>query len=296
MNHSANLFRGWLFAALAVAALGNYGVGQAADVVPNVIYGTDNRQEVRGLTGFDARNAASTVALVDASAVRSNGDGTSRLAAPTLAAAYGVCPSERFRNQPIAAFCSGFLVKNNIVVTAGHCINNYPYTLANTRFVFGYRLLASGQVQNRIPNSAIYRGVQVLADREAAADFAVVRLDRNVSPQVPLPIQRSGAVAVNTPLYVIGYPSGLPAKVATGAHVIASNADFFRANLDTYGGNSGSPVFNATNDKVVGVLVRGAADYVQRGSCYVSSILPNSTGQEESTRTTRIAPFVPAGG
>ena len=148
------------------------------------------------------------------------------------------------------------------MVTAGHCINNYPFTLANTRFVFGYRLLASGQVQNRIPNSAIYRGVQVLADREAAADFAVVRLDRNVSPQVPLPIQRSGAVAVNTPLYVIGYPSGLPAKVATGAHVIASNADFFRANLDTYGGNSGSPVFNATNDKVVGVLVRGAGDYV----------------------------------
>ncbi len=294
MRNHPEPFRRWLAAALTAVALSNHSIVQAAEVEPNVIYGTDNRREVRGLTGLDARNAASTVALVEAATVRSNGDGTSRLVAPTLAAAYAVCPGERFRSQPTAAFCSGFLIKNNIVVTAGHCVDRG--SLASTRFVFGYRLLASGKVQNRIPNSAIYRGVQILADQEAAADFAVVRLDRNVSPQVPLPIQRSGAVAVNTPLYVIGHPSGLPAKVATGAHVFASNADFFRANLDTYGGNSGSPVFNATNDKVVGVLVRGAGDYVLRGNCFVSNILPNSKGFEESTRTTRIAPFVPAGG
>ena len=99
MTRRANFFRGWLFAALAGAALGNDAAVQAADVVPNVIYGTDNRREVQGLTGLDARNAASTVALVDASAVRSNGDGTSRLVAPTLAAAYSCLP-ERAVPEP----------------------------------------------------------------------------------------------------------------------------------------------------------------------------------------------------
>jgi hypothetical protein len=34
------------------------------------------------------------------------------------------------------------------------------------------------------------------------------------------------------------------------------------ANLDTYGGNSGSPVFNHRTGEVEGILVRGENDYV----------------------------------
>ena len=59
------------------------------------------------------------------------------------------------------------------------------------------------------------------------------------------------------------------------------NNVFFSANLDTYGGNSGSAVFNAVNGQIEGILVRGATDYVSRGGCRVSNRISNSSGRGE---------------
>ena len=52
-------------------------------------------------------------------------------------------------------------------------------------------------------------------------------------------------------------------KVAGGAKVRSNNNGvYFVANLDTYGGNSGSAVFNLQTREVEGILVRGENDYV----------------------------------
>ena len=59
---------------------------------------------------------------------------------------------------------------------------------------------------------------------------------------------------------------------------------YFSANLDTYGGNSGSAVFNANTGVVEGILVRGATDYVSdpsQGGCRVSNILGKHAGKGE---------------
>jgi hypothetical protein len=40
-----------------------------------------------------------------------------------------------------------------------------------------------------------------------------------------------------------------------------SNSAFFVATLDTFGGNSGSGVYDDASNKLIGVLVRGEADY-----------------------------------
>jgi V8-like Glu-specific endopeptidase len=263
----------------------------AAGIQPKVVYGIDNRQEVTGLTGLRARNADSTVALVETSSIVAGPKGSSRLKAPTLASTYGLCARERYRNQPTAAFCSGFLAGPDIVVTAGHCVSKW--TLATTRFVFGYRVTSSGAVRTTISNSDIYRGVKVLANQVGDADFAVVRLDRKVAGHAALPFQRSGGVKSGTPLYVIGYPSGLPAKIAPGAKVLKVTSNYFTANLDTYGGNSGSPVFHAGNHTVLGVLVRGSPDFVTRGNCWVTNVLPDAKGFEDTTRMAKIMPFLP---
>ncbi len=76
-------------------------------------------------------------------------------------------------------------------------------------------------------------------------------------------------------LVVIGRPSGLPTKVADGAQVRSVNDVFLVANLDTYGGNSGSAVFNAVTGVVEGILVRGDTDYVYNAQlgCRVSNFL-----------------------
>lgn len=267
----------------------------AADgpVGPQTIYGEDNRREVFGLTGRKAVSADSTVALVDAGGLASNGDGTVRLAGGTLGENYNLCPGQRFARQPTGAGCSGSLVAPDVVLTAGHCVD--PSRLDTTRFVFGFRMRSSTQVNDAIPNGEVYRGRRILARQpgEGGPDYALVQLNRTVAGHEPLPVRRSGRPADGTPLYVIGHPSGLPAKFAAGAKVRDSDGDNLYANTDTFGGNSGSPVFNANNDEIVGVLVFGAADYEARGDCNVPVVLPNGDGREGITRTSTFAPFIP---
>ena len=37
---------------------------------------------------------------------------------------YGLCPEERFWGQPDPMWCSAFLVSDNEIVTAGHCVDS----------------------------------------------------------------------------------------------------------------------------------------------------------------------------
>ena len=70
---------------------------------------------------------------------------------------------------------------------------------------------------------------------------------------------------------------------------------YFVANLDTYGGNSGSAVFNATSGKVEGILVRGENDYVWRGSCRVSNKCPaDGCRGEDVTKVSALMDIIPA--
>ena len=88
----------------------------------------------------------------------------------------------------------------------------------------------------------------------------IIRLEREVDSE-PLELSED-ALYVGDELYVIGHPAGLPLKVADGARVRQIKDEHFVANLDTYGGNSGSAVFSMETDKVVGLLVRGETDFV----------------------------------
>jgi hypothetical protein len=141
----------------------------------------------------------------------------------------------------------------------------------------------------------------VIARAETSTDdFAVVRLDRPVQGHQPLSVRRSGAVSVGQPLMVAGHPAGLPLKVAAGAQVRDnSHPYYFSSNLDTYGGNSGSPVIDVASGQVEGILVRGNTDFVLSGKgrnrCYASNVCSDSgcPGWEDVTRTSRFVGYVP---
>lgn len=78
----------------------------------------------------------------------------------------------------------------------------------------------------------------------------------------PLAVSRKPA-AVGTKVTAIGYPSGLPVKIAGNAKVRKVTSDgYFVSDVDTFGGSSGGPVFNTATFKIEGVLVRGGVDYV----------------------------------
>ena len=71
----------------------------------------------------------------------------------------------------------------------------------------------------------------------------------------------------------------LPRKYAGGQTSIVrenNNSDYFQANLDAYGGNSGSAVINAETHEVEGILVRGSYDFDSAGECDISLVQPGA--------------------
>lgn len=261
-----------------------------------VIYGVDDRKDFFEFKSNAQANllSSSVAALFRDNRVVNNGDGTSSLRTETLGQAQNLCPQERFFNQPIGAFCSGFLVAPDLIATAGHCATANDVT--TIRFVFGFRMEDANTAVTHIPNSDIYSGKTLIGrvQEDAGPDWALVQLDRPVTNRPSLKIRRSGRIADNAAVSVIGHPSGLPVKFADGANVRDNSpTGFFVANLDTYGGNSGSPVFGA-DGTVEGILVRGEADYVLSGSCNISKVCP-STGcrGEDCTRIALLLSKVP---
>jgi hypothetical protein len=142
-----------------------------------------------------------------------------------------------------------------------------PY-VNSLRFVFGFHVDGVGQPGlTDIPQDQIFHGLEVLAgelDENSQRDWALVKLSQSVPASLAAPAEkwRQDPVELDQDIFVIGYPSGLPLKYAPGSRIrdTAANA-YFVANLDTFGGNSGSGVFDAQTRDLIGVLVRGETDY-----------------------------------
>lgn len=245
----------------------------------DVIYGEDNRKDV-----FESRDSAlvelskSTAAMIGADSLRAVRSGETQISAQTLQSR-GICAKERFSKQISAANCSGFLVAPNILVTAGHCIKS-DFDCTSYRWVFDYKVDYSDQGAINVPTSSVYSCKKIISrslDQSTKDDFAVIELDRRVTDRRPLSFRRKGKITVGTDIAVIGHPTGLPTKIADGAKVRSLQTKFFVANLDTYGGNSGSAVFNVRTGEVEGILVRGENDYVYDSNlgCQVSNVCTN---------------------
>ena len=232
---------------------------------PKVIYGTDDRIDVYAETDpFLLTLAASTCGLFSPGSIIDNGNNTFTIQTQSYSQSYGLCIEEPFYSQPIAAFCTGFLVGPDLIATAGHCFDSGD--LGSAQFVFGFDMLDASTPALTLSNDYIYTGVELVGHALGGGlDYAVVRVDRVVTApgaQI-LDIRRTGTVPNGTAIGVIGHPAGLPKKIAFGAQTQVYNnsaAGSFEANLDTYGGNSGSPVFNAATGVVEGILVNGATD------------------------------------
>jgi hypothetical protein len=259
-------------------------------------YGTDDRQDIYELSGADLADADSVVALFPDYQVVDWGDGTSELLTANYGEHCNLCPSERFREQPIGSFCSGVLIAPDVIATAGHCITG-EIAVENIRFVFGYHMRDEDTPELVINNRDIYSAAKVTwqLDDNTGSDWALIRLDRMVENHRIARIREKGTISDGQTVHIIGHPSGLPAKFAGGAYVqINEYRAFFVSNLDSYSGNSGSPVFNSTTHEVEGILVRARTpQFVQQGDCFVSRVCPDTgCSGEDSTRTTEFVEYI----
>lgn len=264
-------------------------------ITPEVIYGPDDRlDEYEVIDPNILAVGDSTVALVDACDLIDNGDGTFSLPAETYDVNYfsifgrPLCSDEPFRDQPVPAFGSGFLVAPDIIATAGHCAED----CLNMAVVFGFIMLDADTPVLTIPESEIYYCSEVIVCNGGYQDGALIRLDREVTGHSPLPIRTAGIIPDDEQLLVIGHPVGLPRKYAGGATIRDNNeSTYFQANLDTYVGNSGSAVFNANTLQVEGILVSGQPDWEPNGPCDSSNRCSDDAGCPGWESVTRITEF-----
>ena len=164
---------------------------------------------------------------------------------------------------------------------------------SDSSWVFNYKVKAAGDKTAEVSEADIYHCKEVIVSQIRPNDFALVRLDRVVKGVQPLKLS-AGIPKKGTPLVVIGHPTGLPQKIADGAVVVSESGGEIKANLDTFGGNSGSAVFHDKTGEVVGILVNGAADYDfdKVSGCVRPVRMANNKGEEGVTASTVFAEFL----
>jgi hypothetical protein len=177
-----------------------------------------------------ARAADFSVAVFDASALdetnpndirqRASWTVTSRLQATTGSP---LCAGEPFETQPALAACSGVLIAEDLVLTAGHCTNG----CGDVRFVFDYALTPAGTLP-ALTQDDVYRCDTTVAEHDSATglDYAILHLTRPVADRQPAPIRASSdPLTPGTELVMAGYPWRMPLKIADNA-AVRSAADF----------------------------------------------------------------------
>lgn len=262
-----------------------------------VVYDNDDRLDVYAHPNatLRARGRESTCAMMQSSALDMSDPNNIRFNVVNLGTVRNLCPTERFRNDPAAASCSATLIDDDLVLTAGHCID--ASRCGDYRFVFRFYRDGPGSLR-QITSEDVFACAEVVVRRyetisEPVLDFAVVRLDRSAAPRfTPAPVRPGDPpLAPGANVAVIGSGSGIPYKIDSGGAVRSNRStvlDYFVATTDTFGGNSGSGVYETDQYTVAGILVRGENDYVARGDCYVVNTCPeNGCRGEDSTYVAR---------
>lgn len=265
-----------------------------------VIYGSDDRKDPwqPGISETLRTAAQSTALVTDKAALTPINSSYSRLKTEAYAINNNLCSEEPFANQLTGGWCSAFLVAPDLLATAGHCIQD-ERICANAAFVFDFRYESESSSDiDVIASENVYYCSKIL-DRKYSqnnSDYAVIQLDRPVVGREPLKLRRAGEIDSSAVVAAIGHPSGLAQKITDNGTLRAGgNEFFFRVNLDTYGGNSGSAVINVASGEVEGILVRGEQDfkYTDRG-CMVSFKCDEGTCRgEDVVRASNFSHLIP---
>ncbi len=253
-----------------------------SSVRPRIIRPPDDRKDYVATSAMLQGIGDAVCAFVTNDAITDNGDGTFTINADTLATNRSpLCAGEPFGDQPTAAFCTATLIAPNALVTAGHCLddNGTRTDLSTFYCVFDYAVKQAGVNPSTFNADQLVRVSEVLGlvnEADTANDWAVVRLEREITGRTPVPVRSSGSVAVGQSLVAIGFGAGLPMKFSDNS-TVQTIVDFgFEADMDIIEGNSGGPIIDAMTGTIEGVVSSDLAvdDFYQDGDCFRATVCP----------------------
>ncbi|GAB4034244.1 MAG: hypothetical protein Fur0012_14410 [Elusimicrobiota bacterium] len=246
------------------------------------IYGIDDRKDVYESNQMQQKLAKSVAAVV-AMDISPDEQGYVDLGLRSFKEDYSICDGEKFSDQPILGYCTASLISEDTMLTAGHCFPSKD-SCKEKKFVFDYVMGPDGKWPGKFNLSQIYSCSEIIAQsNEEIVDYAIIKLDRPVKDRVPLAVNRGEKLKKGDFVFVIGSPMGLPLKVADNAKVRDVKDQYYMVDSDTFGGNSGSPVFNAMTGRIEGILTGGGQDLELKndGACVGSFIQSQDEGTGE---------------
>lgn len=260
----------------------------------NAIYGKDERELITEKSSAAVKKLAKSVGMIVSVDSLDIGFLRTTIKAPSLKDNLNMCVSEKFVTRPSLSACTGFLVAPDVVATAGHCFQSEE-DCATKKIIFDV------DSKNQNKNGYVVLSHNVYSCKEIITtelsddhDFALIRLER-ASKRPVLKINRSKIqIADHATVFMIGHPLGLPLILSKDASVSDNtNPSVFKTSLDSFEGNSGSPVFNSKSLEVEGILVNGQEDLVQDpgGECYLNKTY-EGVGGEGVTRIYDLLPFL----
>jgi hypothetical protein len=248
----------------------------AADVnIPttgvDAIYGRDDREFVTHHSSLKLREMALSIGYIVSEDYLERGFFKTLIKAKSLKETLNLCAGEKFESDRSVPNCSGFLVAPDVLVTAGHCFATEA-DCHTKKIIFDVDLSSQAKKGILVNRKNIYSCEQILFQNlQGVSDYAVIKLERATKNRPSLSLNLTKKIEDNESVFMLGHPFGLPLIISKKAKLSENtDLDLFKASLDSFEGNSGSPVINARTFKVEGILVNGQEDLVQDSEklCY----------------------------
>lgn len=248
--------------------------------------------------------------LIAASAVRRVAGGRVQLNHLHYGTANSLCPGEPFWCQPsvverhgeyVGAFgYSGYLLSPRHILTCWHGWEHFSHDTQVA--IFDYQARSPCDNPTQLPGRCVYplklypwaTAASGGNGGPGAGDWVVLELEHAVDHMPAGKMPMIAAAVPGRPVYTLGFPSGLPLKLADGATILSADSAALRCDLDTFTGNSGSPVFDAINHSLLGIVVQGQKDEgdfepAARAGCYVGNRIDSRITGQLAVPATRFA-------